>query len=80
MGLERLFGLALIVTAILSSGTAVANASDATPSASVSNDSSRIGIAMLDLDGQSRKVRNAEERFAMCSTRPEPDKQTGNAP
>jgi beta-lactamase class A len=43
-------------------------ASDATPSAGVSNDSPRIGIAMSDLDGQSRKVRRADERFAMCST------------
>jgi beta-lactamase class A len=66
MGQKRLFGLAVITAGILSSGTVVV--ADATPSASVSNDSYRVGIAMLDPDGQSRKVRHSDERFAMCST------------
>jgi beta-lactamase class A len=68
MGPKRLLGLAVIVTVILSSGIAVANVSDATPSAGVSNDNVRIRTAMLDLDGKSRKVGQADERFAMCST------------
>jgi len=68
MGPKRLIGLVVVTAAILSFRTAVASVSDATPSAEVSKDSPRIGIAMLDPDGQSRKVRHADERFAMCST------------
>ena len=66
MGPKRLFGLAVITAAILSLRTTVA--SDATPSAGVSNERARFGVAILDLDGQSRKVLHADERFAMCST------------
>ena len=68
MGPKRLFGLAVVTAAILSLRSAVASVSDPTPSAGVRNDSSRIGVALLDLDGQSRKVLHADERFAMCST------------
>lgn len=63
---KRSFILAVITAAILSPGTVVI--SDPTPSAVVGNDSPRIGIAMLDFDNQGRKVRHADERFAMCST------------
>ena len=65
---KRLIGLGIIVTAIFSAGPAVANGSDATLSAGARNDSVRFGVAVLDPDGRSRKVRHADERFAMCST------------
>jgi beta-lactamase class A len=64
---KRLFGLAVVTAAILSLRNTVASVSDPTPSAGVRNDSARIGVALLDLDGQSRKVLHADERFAMCS-------------
>jgi beta-lactamase class A len=63
---KRLLGLAVIAAAILSSRIVVV--SNTTSSAGVSSESVRIGIAMLDLDGKSRKVSRADERFAMCST------------
>jgi len=66
MGAKRLISLAVITTVILSSGTVVV--SDAAPSSGASSESARIGIAMLDPDGETRRVRNADERFAMCST------------
>ena len=68
MGPKRLIRLAVIIAAFLSFRTAVASVSDATPSAEVSKHSPRIGVAVLDPDGRSRKVRHADERFAMCST------------
>lgn len=65
MGPKRLIGLVVVTAAILSFRTAVASISDATLSTEVSKDSPRIGVAMLDPDGQSRKERHADERFAM---------------
>jgi len=66
MGSKRAFGLVVITAVIFASGTVVV--SDATSSAGVSSDSARIGVAMLDPGGESRKARHADDRFAMCST------------
>ncbi len=64
MRAKRSFPLAAVIAGILSARAVVA----ATPFVDANSGGARIGVAMLNEDGENRKVLNADQRFAMCST------------
>ena len=59
---------AIVPPAAVIAGILSATVVAATPFVGASTGSARIGVAMLNEDGESRKVLNADRRFAMCST------------